>query len=99
MSLIQVIFSIHLFTAAPEFCIIMRLRFFQMLKIEDTPEMTLKELIIYIGSYVLCLVLYMSNIKLVTVIEINGSIVGFLFVFLIPIGVHWKCRFFSHYDD
>ena len=43
--------------------------------------------------------LYTLNIKIAMIIEINGSVIGFLYVFLIPILVHIKCVYFTKHDE
>ena len=92
-------YAFHLFTVSPEFCIIMRIRFLQMCKLEDSPNITIPELIVYVCTYGLAYLIYALGVKVSTIIEINGSVIGFLYVFLIPIAVHIKCVYFTKHDE
>lgn len=70
-----------------------------MFKVEEGPHITASEFCIYLGMYLLCYFLYSAKIKIETVIEINGSVIGFLYVSLIPIVVHLKCVYFTKHDE
>lgn len=41
------------------------------------------------------LVIRLTEVKASIIIELNGSIVSFFFIYLIPIGLHLKCVYFS----
>ena len=41
------------------------------------------------------LIIRLTQIKAEILIEINGSIVSFFFIYVIPIGLHIKCVYFS----
>ena len=51
------------------------------------------------AAYGLCYCIYVCGIKASTMIEINGSVVGFLYIFLIPIMVHIMCEYFRPHDE
>ena len=44
-------------------------------------------------------VLEATGVNIATVIEINGSVIGFMYVILMPILLHWKCIYFSNKNE
>ena len=86
-------------TALPEFTIIMQVRLLQMFKIEEGDQLTPPETAIYFFTFILCLGIWVSKIKITTLVELNGSVIGFLYIFLIPIAVHIKCVYFTKHDE
>lgn len=66
-----------------------------MFKIEIAHRISLSEILyislIVIGSYLV----YVSGIHLEVMISINGAVVGFSYVVVIPIWLHLKCVFFD----
>lgn len=45
------------------------------------------------------LIIRLTKIKAEILIEINGSIVSFFFIYVIPIGLHLKCVYFSSAEE
>ena len=43
--------------------------------------------------------IYVTNVKISIVIEINGSVLGFFYLLLFPIAIHLKCVYFSKHED
>ena len=39
------------------------------------------------------------GVKISTVIEIHGAVIGFFYIFLVPIAIHIKCVYFSRHDS
>ena len=74
-------------------------RFLQICRIEKGPSLAGSEVLIYFLNYGLCYLLYASGLKVSTIVEINGSVIGFLYIFFIPVLVHVKCRYFSQHDE
>ena len=61
--------------------------------------MTFKE-VIYVGATILvCLVIRLTNVSAEILIELNGSIVSFFFIYVIPISIHLKCVYFSSSEE
>ncbi len=40
-------------------------------------------------------VVYFVGVKISVIIELNGSVIGFLYIFIIPILVHLKCIWYD----
>ncbi len=66
-----------------------------MFKIEVKHKISLLEvvyiLICIMGSYLV----YVSGVRLDVMISINGAVVGFFYVFMIPIWIHFRCVFWN----
>lgn len=70
-----------------------RLRFFQMFKIDHGTRIDWKE-IFYIATVVIAsYIVYILNVHLDVMIDLNGAIIGFTYVILIPISIHFECVF------
>lgn len=64
-----------------------------MLKIDYGNRIDWKE-IIYITCIVLAsYIVYLLNIHLDVMIDLNGAIIGFAYVIIIPISIHLACVF------
>ena len=44
-------------------------------------------------------ILEATGINIATVIEINGSVIGFMYVILMPILLHWKCIYYTKKNE
>jgi sodium-coupled neutral amino acid transporter 9 len=55
-----------------------------------------KEVVYVAATIFISLVIRLTEIKASIIIELNGSIVSFFFLYLIPIGLHLKCVYFSN---
>ena len=50
----------------------------------------------YVGVTILvCLVIKLTSLSAEVLIELNGSIISFIFVYIIPIGLHVKCVYLT----
>jgi hypothetical protein len=57
--------------------------------------MTIRD-VAYIATIVLvCIGVKFSNVSLTTILTINGTILGFACIYVLPIGLHVKCIFFT----
>lgn len=45
----------------------------------------------------ICLAIDLSGVPLNTILAINGTVFGFLFIYFMPISIYVKCNFFSTY--
>ena len=66
-----------------------------MFKVEISKKMTLTE-----ALYIICFILvsyavYASGVHLQVLISINGAVVGYIYVIIIPIWIHLKCVWFD----
>jgi hypothetical protein len=51
---------------------------------------------LYIGIVILiCFGVKISKISLETILALNGTFFGFFFIYMLPIGLHVKCVFFT----
>lgn len=57
------------------------------------------EIVIYIGTYTISYILYRFQISIETVIKLNGSVIGFFAIFLLPFVIHVKCVYFSEDNE
>ena len=49
--------------------------------------------------YGLIFCIYITKVKIATIIELNGSVIGFCYVLLFPIIIHLKCVYFNKRDE
>ena len=72
-----------------------RKRFFSIFHWPESEDVTFKE-VLYVGATILIsLIIRLTKIRAEILIELNGSIVSFFFIYVIPIGLHLKCVYFS----
>ena len=51
----------------------------------------------YVGITIfVSLIIKLTNLSADIIIELNGSIISFIFVYFIPIGLHIKCVYFPN---
>lgn len=66
-----------------------------MFKIDLTKSISVKEvlyvMLIVLSSYAI----YISNLNLITIFSFNGAVIGYTYVFVIPIWIHFKCVWFD----
>lgn len=61
----------------------------------ETSDVSFKE-VIYAGIVILiCLIVKLTSISAETLIELNGSVISFIFIVIIPVGIHVKCVYFT----
>ncbi len=74
---------------------LVRVRFFQMFKIELHHKIDWHEavyiIICVVGSYFV----YVSGLSLDVMITLNGAVIIFFYMLVIPIWVHFRCVFWS----
>lgn len=65
------------------------------LKESDRGRIKLSE-VIYFGLVVaVCFVVAIFRININDIIDINGAVIGFFFIYLMPAALHIKCLYFS----
>ena len=57
--------------------------------------MTFKEVVYVAATILISLIIRLTEVRAEVLIELNGSIVSFFFIYVIPIGLHLKCVYFS----
>lgn len=67
-----------------------------MFKIEILPNIKWQEVVYIVVMVLMALVVYLSGVHLETLVIINGAIVGFTYVILIPIWLHLKCLLYDN---
>ena len=56
--------------------------------------------ILYVGVNIgICLLFKLIGINVDILVELNGSVLGFLFAYLIPVSIHIKCKYFTKAED
>ena len=79
-------------------CFSFRKRFFSIFRLKETGarQINIKELIFIISLVGICFFLVsIVKIKIDTIIDINGAVLGFCFIYLIPSLLHIRCVYFS----
>lgn len=66
---------------------------------EKENKITVSEIVVYVGTFVICYILNKFEINTELIIKLNGSVIGFFYLFLIPIVIHIKCVYFSDHDE
>lgn len=87
----------HLYSVFPEYLLISKKRFFSMFGIKESEprKINLPELLYIVILVVLCLVLAIERVNIDVIIDINGAVLGFCFVYFLPSCLHIKCVYFS----
>ena len=49
--------------------------------------------------YAIIFCIFVTKVKIATIIELNGSIIGFCYVIFFPIFLHIKCVYFNKHDE
>ena len=62
---------------------------------EESDDISVNETIYVSVTILLGLVIKLTDISVDVIIEINGGIISFFFIYVVPIGLHLKCRYFS----
>ena len=60
-----------------------------------TSHLTLKEVIYIILVMITIMATFMLGVNLKSLLSINGAVLGYFYVILIPIWVHLKCIYFN----
>lgn len=56
--------------------------------------------LVYVGIMIgICCTVYLTNLTIQNLITINGGIIGFFFIYLLPAMMHLKCLYFSSHED
>jgi hypothetical protein len=68
---------------------------FSFLEWPEQHDVTFKE-VIYTGLIILlCLIIKLTKLSAETLIELNGSVIAFIFIVVIPVSLHIKCVYFT----
>jgi hypothetical protein len=46
-----------------------------------------------VGVIGICFGISVLKIGLDTIIDVNGSVIGFFFIYLIPVAIHFRCKY------
>ena len=81
-----------------------RIRFFQVCRVDLHAKITLKELTYIVTVIAVCLGIFVSKVNLQTLFSLNGAVLGYFYIIVFPIWVHFKCIFANRsggfvYDD
>lgn len=61
----------------------------------DPVDVSFRE-VVYTGLVILlCLIIKLTSLTVDTLIELNGSVISFIFITVIPVGLHLKCVYFT----
>ena len=66
-----------------------------MFKMEVSKKMSIKEAIYIMCFILVSYVVYASGVHLQVLISINGAVVGYIYVIIIPIWIHPKCVWYD----
>jgi hypothetical protein len=66
-------------------------RFFQIFKVDLGSRIEIKEIVYIVTLCLLSFAIYVWGVKLQTIYALNGAILGYIYVILIPIWIHFKC--------
>ena len=58
--------------------------------------MKIKDIAYVFVSVLVSYLVYVLGVNLITVYALNGAIIGYLYVFFIPIAIHLKCVWYDH---
>ena len=72
-----------------------RKRFYSIMNYPENNRVTIKDIICVFVIITVCLLIKLTNVSITVIIELNGAIVSFFFIYLIPIGLHIKCIYFT----
>lgn len=72
-----------------------RVRFFNMFRIDLSKEISLREVLYILAIVAASYGIYVSNLNLITIFAFNGAVIGYTYVFIIPIWIHLKCIWFD----
>jgi hypothetical protein len=70
---------------------------FSVLGLEESErgKVTYPEIIYFLAYGAICFVVAYFKISISSIIDINGAVIGFFFIYLIPAVLHIKCLYFS----
>ena len=71
------------------------IRFFQIFKVDMHAHISLKEVIYIIAVIMISYAIYASGIDLQIIFSLNGALLGYIYIIIFPIFVHWKCIFYK----
>lgn len=74
-----------------------RSRFFSLFGAEETKEVSFKDIAYILLVVGICLAIDLSGVPLSTILSINGTVFGFLFIYFMPISIYVKCYYFADY--
>jgi len=90
------------FTSFPNFLLIskytlflFRIRFFQIFKVDLKARITLKEVVYIVVVVGLSLAIFESGVNFQMMYAVNGSVIAFFYVIVIPIWLHFKCVWYD----
>lgn len=78
----------------------LRKRIFNAFNIKhaEVGEIPYKEIIFSVLLIGICLVVSLTKIEVDAIIEVNGAVVGFFFIYFLPLIMHIKCVYYDPYQ-
>lgn len=76
---------------------LIRRRIFHIFKIPESErgKITISEILYFLLVVGVCFIVGIFKVNIDDIIDINGAVIGFLFIYLIPAVLHIKCLYFS----
>ena len=93
--LIQLIYLVVTLSITPNFLLVSMIRFFQMFKVDMHAKISLKEIVYIVVVILVAFGVFVSGIDLQLIFSLNGALLGYVYIILFPIYVHFKCVFFD----
>lgn len=66
-----------------------------MFKIEVAKKLNLREVVYIVAFILISYLVYVSGVHLQILISFNGAVVGYIYVVIIPIWIHFKCVYYD----
>ena len=66
-----------------------------MCGVELYKKLTLKEVVYILMFILMCFLVFVSGARLQFLINIEGAIIGYIYVMVIPIWIHLKCVWYD----
>jgi hypothetical protein len=63
--------------------------------VPETEDINYKDIAYIAITIGICVAIKFSGMTLTTILMLNGTLIGFLITYALPIGLHIKCVFFS----
>ena len=66
-----------------------------MFKIDLERSLQLKDILYILIAVLMSYGVYVSGMNLISIYAINGAVIGYIYVFFIPIWIHLKCVWYD----
>lgn len=77
--------------------LISKKRIFAVIGVEESHagKVSIPEVIYIVLAVGVCFLMGILDVSITDIIDINGAVVGFFFIYLLPAMLHLKCMYFS----